>query len=374
MDLSEIRTQIDEVDHNIIELYEKRMKLCTDVAKYKIETGKPILDRERELAKIEKAKSYVEDAFDKEAVADLFRQIMSSSRKLQYRFMEDNSNTRREPYDEFDALDKSAKIVYQGVEGAYSFLAMKQFFGDDVDCFNVGTFAGVFEAVESGKAKYGVIPIENSTAGMVNDTYDLLMRYNTYIVGEIFYNVEHALLGLPDADISDIKVVYSHAQGLMQCSNFLDSHMDWQRIGQANTALSAKKVLEDNDKSQAAIASKDAAKYFSLKVLEPCILNEKNNITRFVIISNKRAFKKNAAKMSICFETAHETGSLYNILSHIIYNGLNMTKIESRPIEGKVWQWRFYVDFDGNIDDAAVKNAMRGIEEEARYLKFLGNY
>ena len=289
--------------------------------------------------------------------------------------MEDNANTAREDYDEMNEIDKEhAKVVYQGVEGAYSFLAMKQYFGENVDCFNVATFTEAMEAVAKGEADYAVLPIENSTAGIVNDTYDLLCEYDNFIVDEIYYKIDHALLGLENADISDIDVVYSHPQGLMQCSKYLDTHSDWQRIGQANTALSAKKVLEDGNVNEAAIASKDAAKYFSLKVLDTDISNNSNNVTRFVVISNKRCFRKNAGKMSICFETAHETGSLYNLLSHIIYNGLNMTKIESRPIEGKMWQWRFYVDFDGNIDDAAVKNAMRGIEEEAKRLKFLGNY
>lgn len=375
MDLSEIRQEIDSVDSQIVELYKKRMGLALEVAKYKIDNNKPILDSTREKEKIEKAKAMVSDNFDKEAVADLFRQIMASSRKLQYRFMEHNANTAREDYDEMNEIDKEhAKVVYQGVEGAYSFLAMKQYFGENVDCFNVATFTEAMEAVAKGEADYAVLPIENSTAGIVNDTYDLLCEYDNFIVDEIYYKIDHALLGLENADISDIDVVYSHPQGLMQCSKYLDTHSDWQRIGQANTALSAKKVLEDGNVNEAAIASKDAAKYFSLKVLDTDISNNRNNVTRFVVISNKRCFRKNAGKMSICFETAHETGSLYNLLSHIIYNGLNMTKIESRPIEGKMWQWRFYVDFDGNIDDAAVKNAMRGIEEEAKRLKFLGNY
>ena len=375
MDLSEIRQEIDSVDSQIVELYKKRMGLALEVAKYKIDNNKPILDSSREKEKIEKAKAMVSDNFDKEAVADLFRQIMASSRKLQYRFMEDNANTAREDYDEMNEIDKEhAKVVYQGVEGAYSFLAMKQYFGENVDCFNVATFTAAMEAVAKGEADYALLPIENSTAGIVNDTYDLLCEYDNFIVDEIYYKIDHALLGLENADISDIDVVYSHPQGLMQCSKYLDTHSDWQRIGQANTALSAKKVLEDGNVNEAAIASKDAAKYFSLKVLDTDISNNSNNVTRFVVISNKRCFRKNAGKMSICFETAHETGSLYNLLSHIIYNGLNMTKIESRPIEGKMWQWRFYVDFDGNIDDAAVKNAMRGIEEEAKRLKFLGNY
>lgn len=375
LDLGLIRDEIDTVDKEIVRLYEKRMQLCADVAEYKIRTGKPILDRSRELEKLEKVKSFVDTEFDKEAVADLFRQVMSSSRKLQYKLMEENNSNAFIECEKLDSIEtKNCKVVYQGVEGAYSYLAMKKYFGEEVDCFNVKTFGEAMNAVAQGEADYAVLPIENSTAGIVNDTYDLMVQYDNYIVGEIFFKIEHALLALPEAEFEDIKVVYSHPQGLMQCSKFLDEQDNIQTIAQANTAMSAKKVLMEQDKTHAAIASKEAAQIFGLKVIKTGISNEDMNATRFVIVSNKRRFAKDAGKISICFETAHESGSLYTILSHIIYNGLNMTKIESRPIEGKMWQWRFYVDFDGNIDEAAVKNALRGISEEAKYLKFLGNY
>ena len=186
--------------------------------------------------------------------------------------------------------------------------------------------------------------------------------------------VEHALLGLPEADIDNIKVVYSHPQGLMQCEKFLENHKEWQQVGQPNTAGSAKKVLDENNPSHVAIASKEAAECFGLKILEEDISDSDDNSTRFVIITNKRMFVKTADKVSICFETNDEAGTLYNLLSHIIYNGLNMTKIESRPIEGKPWEFRFFVDFTGNIDSLEVKNALRGIEEEANSIKLLGNY
>ena len=186
--------------------------------------------------------------------------------------------------------------------------------------------------------------------------------------------VEHALLGLPGTDLDKVTTVYSHPQGLMQCEEFLSGHKEWQQISQVNTAVAAKKILEDNDCTHVAIASEDAAEEYGLEVLKRKINDLDNNTTRFVIITNTRKFVKNARKMSIVFETANETGTLYNLLSHIIYNGLNMNKIESRPIEGRNWEFRFFVDFEGNIDDPPVMNALRGIQEEAVSIKLLGNY
>ena len=208
--------------------------------------------------------------------------------------------------------------------------------------------------------------------------YDLLQEYDNYIIAETYVKIEHLLLGLPGTDLENVTAVYSHPQGLMQCDRFLDTHKDWQRISQANTALAAKMIFQEHNKTHVAIASKEAAELYGLDILKRGITDQEGNTTRFVFVTNARKFVKNAQKMSIVFETANEAGTLYNLLSHIIYNGLNMNKIESRPIEGNVegkrWNFRFFVDFVGNIDDPRVMNALRGIEEEAESIKLLGNY
>ncbi len=375
LDLQEIRKEIDSVDKELVKLFEKRMELTTNVAKYKIETGKKVLDPEREKQKLDAIAALVSNDMNRHGIHEIFTQIISTSRKYQYMLLESMGQTLREDYVALDELPvKDCKVVYQGVPGAYAYIAAKRFFGENVEPYNVKTWRDAMEEVKCGKADYAVLPIENSTAGIVSDVYDLLQEYNNYIVAETYIKVEHALLGLPGATMDNIKKVYSHPQGLMQCRSFLNEHKDWQQNEQTNTALAAKKVVEDGDKSQAAIASVEAAKLYGLSVLQEKINTEDNNTTRFVIISNKRAFLKDAKKVSICFETEHTAGSLYDMLSHIIYNGLNMTKIESRPIEGKAWQFRFFVDFMGNIDDAEVMNALRGIEEEAMNIKLLGNY
>lgn len=375
LDLQEIRKDIDDVDRQIVDLIEKRMSLTSAVAKYKIETGKKVLDTEREKAKLAAISCMVGKEENKHGVNELFTQIMAMSRKQQYGLLERMGNTLREDYEAVDELDtKNCKVVYQGVPGAYSHIAVRRFFGKEVENFNVSTFRDAMEAVKTGEADYAVLPIENSTAGIIGDTYDLLQEYNHYIVAETYVKVEHALLGLPGTKLEDIKVVYSHPQGLMQCAKFLDEHRQWQQIGQPNTAMSAKRVLEEGNKEHAAIASIEAAELYNLEVLREHIISDDANTTKFVIISNKRRFVKGAKKMAICFETPNTSGSLYDMLSHIIYNELNMTKIESRPIEDKAWQFRFFVEFMGNIDDFNVMSALRGIEEEALSIKLLGNY
>ena len=265
-------------------------------------------------------------------------------------------------------------MVFQGTDGAYSQAAMHKFFSKDVNSFHVQTFRDAMEAIEEGSADFAVLPIENSSAGMVSEMYDLLEEFENYIVGEVILPINHYLVGTENTTLESIERVYSHPQALMQCSKFLDRHGSWQQIGAANTAVAAKKILNENDPTQAAICSEHAAEIYGLKILEEKINHNHNNSTRFIVVTNQKIFLKKAQKISICFEVAHESGSLYHLLSHFIYNDLNMTKIESRPIEGKTWEYRFFVDFEGNMGDAAVKNAIRGLREESKSLKILGNY
>ena len=230
------------------------------------------------------------------------------------------------------------------------------------------------EAIKNGDADYAVVPIENSTAGIVADIYDLLVEYRCNIVGEQIIKVAHVLMGVPGSKLSDIKRVCSHPQALSQCRPYIESHEGWTEKEMLNTAVAARKVRADGRKDQAAIGSAHAAECFGLEILDEHISTSETNSTRFIIISKKRIYTKEADKISICFEIPHESGSLYNTLAHFIYNDLSMTKIESRPIPEKNWEYRFFVDFDGNLSDSAVKNALRGVEQEAGALIVFGNY
>ena len=219
-----------------------------------------------------------------------------------------------------------------------------------------------------------MLPIENSTAGIVQDNYDLLNEYNHVIAGEQIIRCRHVLMGVPGATLEDIQSVYSHPQALMQCREFLDSHETWHCREFSNTAAAAKKVAKDGDKTQAAIASPYAAEYFGLVPLATGIYSNPGNSTRFIIVTKEKIYCKDAKKISVSYELPHESGSLYNSLSHFIYNGLNMTKIESRPIAERNWEYRFFVDFEGNLSDSAVQNALRGLKAEAQNLRVHGNY
>ena len=358
--LEELRTQLDEIDNRMAELYQMRMDVCQQVGEYKVKAGRKVYDRQREKDKLADVASKVQGEFNKKGIKELYSQLMSMSRKLQYQRLVESGALGRLPFIQIDSLDKeNARVVFQGTEGAYGQAAMHQFFGDDVNCFHVRTFRDAMEAIEEGP---------------VNEMYDLLDEFENYIVAETILPVVHTLSGLPGTKLSEIKRVYSKAEALMQTTRFLDDHSDWQRISVVNTAIAAKKVLEDQDKAQAAVCSTYAAKLHGLEVLVDEINDEEDNSTRFIVVTNQKIFLKDASKISIEFELPHESGSLYNILSHFIYNDLNMTKIESRPVEGKQWEYRFFVDFDGNLEDAAVKNAIRGLREEARNLRILGNY
>lgn len=375
MDLLELRGQLDEIDEKIVALYEERMAISSLVADYKIKTGKKVFDKVREEEKLKKVRSLTHDPLHSHGVQELFEQIMSMSRKLQYKKLVEAGSLGRLPFIGVDRLEtEGVRVVFQGAEGAYSQMAMLRYFGEQVKSFHVETFRDAMTAIEEGSADFAVLPIENSTAGIVSEIYDLLAEFENYIVGEQILEIEHCLMGLPGTELAQIKTVYSHPQSLMQSARYLNAHEDWRQVSLKNNAFAARKVSEEGDRTQAAIASEQAARIYGLDILERGVNQSDTNSTRFIIVTSQKIFKKDAGKISICLEVPHESGSLYHMLSHFIYNNLNMTKIESRPIEDRNWEYRFFIDFEGNFADSAVKNALRGLRDEARNLRILGNY
>ena len=375
LDLAQLRVQLDEIDSQLVKLYEDRMELCRQVGEYKLETGKRILDKEREKQKIQAVSALAHNEFNRTGISELFEQIMAMSRKLQYQIINEKGGHGNLPFFAVDKLDTDKiRVVFQGADGAYSQAAMHTYFGEEIDSFHVETFRDAMGAIEEGRADFAVLPIENSTAGIVSEIYDLLVEYENYIVGEQVIPIAHCLLGVSGTKMEDIEMVYSHPQSLMQSSRFLQERPNWKQISMQNNAFATQKVAQDKNPKQAAIASAFAGKVYGLEVLQESIQNDKNNSTRFIIVTNQKIFKKDAGKVSICFEVAHESGSLYHALSHFIYNHLNVSKIESRPIESRNWEYRFFLDFEGNLSDSAVKNALRGLREETINMKILGNY
>ena len=374
VDLKESREKIDRIDRQIAELFEERMTVAADVAAYKRSTGKKVFDPVREDEKIKALREMTDNGFNKTGIEDLFRQIMSISRKYQYNVLGTENDLKQvfPQVNSFD-VDSDTRIVCFGEHGAYTEQAMEEVFGKDITAINKSTFKDVMETVAGGEAKFGVLPIENTSTGGITDIYDLLLDYDVTIVAEHVVKVEQALMGLPGTSIEDIKMVYSHPQGLMQCAKFLEEHPGILTKTYSSTSAAAKKVAEDGDKSQAAIASSRAADIFGLDIIKEKINYESKNYTRFIIISNQKIFLSNANKISLSFEIKHQAGALYNMLSNFYYNGLNLTKIESRPIENRNWEYRFFVDIEGNLNEPEVGNALASISEFANKLAVLGN-
>ena len=273
------------------------------------------------------------------------------------------------PDDTFDGCDALTSFDFKDVK-KLGFLS----FGENVKNFSVPEFKDVVKTLDRGEADYGVLPIENTSAGTVSGIYDMILDYDICVVGEESVDVKHVLAAIPGTSLDKIEKVYSHPQGLMQCKGFLDEHPDWDQVKVANTAISAKKVADDNKPVKAAICSERAAKMYGLEILKREVNDEGNNTTRFVIMSKKKQYRKDAGKVSISFSVPHESGSLYNILTHFMFNNVSMSNIESRPLPGRKWEYGFYVDVIGNLDDPAIRNSLAGIKEETKDFRILGNF
>ena len=292
-DLLELREEIDGIDRRITELYQRRMEIAGEVASYKIKNGRKVLDRERERSKLSALTALGDTEFNRHGIRELFEQIMAVSRKRQYQLMTEAGIYEKPDFEEVETLDyKKARIVFQGVEGAYTQLALKEYFGDGGDSYHVDTWRDAMEAIRTGSADYAVLPIENSSAGIVSENYDLMVEYDHCIVGEQIIRIDHALLGLPEAELTDITDVYSHPQALMQCSRYLEDRRGWEKHSVKNTAMAAQKVKEDGKLHKAAIASPLNAEIYGLKVLDTAIQDDRTNATRFIIVTGRHIFVK----------------------------------------------------------------------------------
>lgn len=374
-EIDQIRDKIREVDYQIADLFEKRMKYAGELGKAKKKVGAPVYDKNREDEKLDDITKSRSNPFIIKGLEEVFIQMMSISRKYQYHLVHQRDRYIENYFTEVSELVMfpDTRVVYPGVPGSYSEMACEKFFGEEIDHYSVVNFNDVAVALNEGDADYGVLPIENSTAGDVEGVYNILLDNDVCIVGEVFVKVEHCLLGCKGSTLSDINMVYSHPQGLMQCASFLDE-LGAEKNSVKNTAIAAEMIAKHGKKNEAAVASKRAAKLYDLDILAEKINSEDVNVTRFVILSKKRQYTSTADKISISFSLLHESGTLYNILSHFLYNGLNLSHIESVPLPEKQWEYRFYIDINGNLHDHAVRNALQGVRTEVADFKILGNY
>ncbi len=366
-ELEKLRKQIDAVDQRIIDAFIERLGIAQGVAEYKTRQGLPVLDRSRERDVLKKRREMAHGASLDTDIDRLFELLMKISREHQARQMQKQKPARSK-------VDCKGIVGYQGVRGAYSDLAQHRYFADGVRSRSFPSFEGVFQAVTNGEIEYGVLPIENSYAGSVQQVYDLLNQYDVKIVGEQMIHIENALLGVPGAAIDGIREVYSHDQPFLQCAEYLKRHPDWRQIPYYNTAASAKYVAECGDKAKAAIASKYAGQIYGLEVLEPSISTSGENATRFIVIGAQLLKDAAANKASIGFVLEHKPGALARVLNAFAHLHLNMVKIESRPLRDKNFEYRFYVDFAGAGIAQQIDHALEEIKPYCAQLRLLGVY
>lgn len=368
-DLDYLRKQIDEIDDSLVKLFLRRMEVVCNVADYKIKNGMEVLVKSREEQVINRHIKNIEDEAVKLRIKEFLEDLMYISRKAQKEMISSSLIIEKSEDKKLDY-----KVGYQGVEGSFSHQALLEYFAENTETCCFLSFKEVFEALQRDEIKYGVLPIENSSTGGITEVYDLLGKYNFYITGEKCIQVNHNLLGVKGTQLSDINQVYSHSQGFLQCSEFLHNYPRWQCIPYINTAKSAEYVSREVSKNKACIASKKAARVYGLDIIKENINDIKNNYTRFVIIGKDMQINEQCNKISIVIALPHKVGALEGALKHFAENGLNMVKIESRPIRDKSWQYFFYIDFNGSVFEENTKNALKSIEQESLYYKFLGNY
>lgn len=367
MELDELREQINEIDDKIAEIFVKRMELCLDVSHYKKDNGLPVFQSDREKFILEKmAKKFPDDLKTSSQV--LYQTIMDISKCRQYReFFADKNTIEYSPFE----TDKPCKVAVPGTKGSFSHIAStKPFEQAEIEFYD--HFEQVFNAVEKSKADFGVVPIANSTAGSVVATYELLKKYDLKICATMKEKITHCLAAKKGVGLDDIKIVYSHEQALMQCSELLHK-FGFKAHSYANTALAAEYVAQSSEPF-GAICSKECAELNGLEILQYDIANATENFTRFIVIAKKTLCSSNANIISVTLSLPHEKSALYRLLTKFSVAGLNLTMIESRPIANTDFDVVFYLDFEGSIHDEQVAMLINELSQDLAYFKFLGNY
>jgi len=368
--LADLRKSLDDIDAVIVSALGERARLSHEIAGAKADAEGQVRDVDREAALLQHRSIYgARVGLDPVFVRRIFREILDDSVRRQHDALQTDA----------EDAQQEIRVAYQGTEGAYGHHAACQHFGVSsrpVTLKPYPTFRKMLEAVLDGHADRGVLPIENTTAGSVYEAYDLLLRLNLSIVGEEIVDVRHCLLAVADAPLESIRAIHSHPQALAQCSEFLSSLSGCEEVPAANTALAAQQVSELGDRTHAAIASEEAAAHFGLRVLRRDIADQPVNYTRFVIVaaSPVECDPRIAAKVSVVLATRHEHGALVRCLNVLADEGLNLTKLESRPRPGVPWEYVFYLDIDGHVSEPRMQAALTKLAERTLFLKILGCY
>lgn len=376
LNLDQLRTQIDDIDTQITDLFKKRMETALEVAKYKQENGIPVLNDRREKEVLHKVSEQIGEPFDGYARL-LFNTIFDASRSCQNNYLARRSDLAAridKAVEETPKLfPKKAIVACQGVPGANSQAACEKLFEvPNIMFFN--SFEGVFNAVEKGLCQYGILPIENSSYGSVGSVYDLMQNYNFHIVKSIRLRISHNLMAKPGTKISDIKEIFSHEQAIGQCGEFLKTLKDVKITVCENTAVAAKMVAESERKDVAAISAKDCLELYGLELLKKHIQVTDNNYTRFICISKKLEIYPGSNRISLILSLPHIPRSLYHTIAKFAALGVNLTKLESRPIPGSDFEFLFYFDLEASVYSPELINLLSELESQPETFVFLGCY
>lgn len=376
MDISELRKQIDAIDSQIVTLYRQRMETAGRIGEYKKEKGLPVLDSERERELLNKVGDQAGPEYGN-GIRALFSMLMAQSRSRQLMAGRPAGRLEQEIRSTMETTPAlfpgRAMVACQGVEGAYSQIACEKIFQAPsiMYCKN---FESVFSAIESGLCRYGILPIENSLAGSVNSVYDQMLSHHFYIVRSAQIKIDHTLLVRPGVKLQDIREVYSHEQAIQQCSAFLARHKEWHVNICSNTAAAAKMVAESGRSDAAAISSGNCAALYGLERIDGEIQNNGNNHTRFICISKKPEIYPGADHTSLMLVLPDRPGSLYQILGQFNAQGINLSKLESRPMPGRDFEFMFYFDIDASVYSPAFLRLMNELEATLDRFSYLGSY
>ena len=376
MTIEELRARIDRIDSDLIRLYAERLETAAEIGKYKQEHNLPVFDPAREREVLNKVGAEAGEA-NENGVRALFSFLMAQSRTSQMLDRKQESELgkliRRSVEETPKLFPEKAKVACQGVEGAYSQLACEKMFRSPAITY-CKTFGDVFSAIESGECEYGVLPIENSLAGSVNSVYDKLLSRKCYIVRSARVKIDHTLLVKPGTKPEDIREIWSHEQAIQQCSDFLSENKQWQVNVSSNTAAAARMVAESGRKDVAAISSGRCAQLYGLEILKTDIQNNSNNHTRFICISRKPEIYPGADRTSLMLALPDRPGALYQLLGRFNAQGINLTKLESRPVPGKDFEFMFCFDIDASVYSPAFTRLIEELDVTLEKCVYLGSY
>ena len=376
MNIDEYRNRIDRIDKQLVTLFCERMDTASDIAAWKKEQKRPVFDPERERQKLLEVASSVPEEL-REYTASLYSLLFELSRSYQNRLLGTASELTAQiqgAIDETPALFPSdASVACQGVAGAYSQIACDRLFKRPAVLY-LSSFDAVFSAIENGLCRYGVVPLENSTAGSVNAVYDLMMNHNFRIVRSVRIKVDHCLLVNPGTRREEIREIYSHQQAISQCEKYLQSFPNARVIPCENTAVAAKMVAQAGRRDAAALSSHACGKIYGLSCLESSVQDMDNNFTRFICISKTLEIYPGADRTSLMAVLPHEPGSLYKLLSRFYALGLNLNKLESRPLPNRNFEFMFYFDLETSVYSPQFLQLMGEMPTLCEEFSYLGSY